>query len=109
MAYDLGVAGRVRKALARQHGVTERKMFGGIAFLLHGNMCCGVLNHDLVLRLGDAGASAALKQPHVRAMDYTGKPMASMVYVGPQGYITPKQLSAWIAKAVTYAASLKQK
>ena len=86
MAFDETVAARVRKALARQPGVTEQKMFGGLAFMVKGNMCCGVLGARLVLRLGEEAAADALREPHTRLMDFTGKPMKSMVYVAPEGY-----------------------
>jgi hypothetical protein len=75
MAFDVAVAVRMRKALARRKGVTERRMFGGLAFLLEGNMCCGVLGDRLVLRLG----AEALREPHTRPLDFTGRAMARMV------------------------------
>ena len=85
MAYDEMLADRVRAAITALDGnVTERKMFGGLAFLLEGNMCCGVLGDRLVLRLG----AEALREPHTRPMDFTGRAMASMMYVAPEGYAT---------------------
>jgi len=86
MAYNESAANRVRKLLKRRKGFAERKMFGGIAFLLNGNMCCGVVDDDLVLRLGPELAAEALDKPHTREMDFTGKSLKSMVYLAPTGY-----------------------
>ena len=109
MAFDESVAKRVRKALASQKEITERRMFGGLAFLLNGNMCCGVLKDQLVLRLGPDGAQAALKDPHAREMDFTGKPMSSMVYVEPAGFATQANLSKWLRRAIKFTAALPAK
>ena len=109
MAYDIALADRVRKVLKARKGISERKMFGGITFLLNGNMCCGVVNEDIVLRLGEAGATRALKRSHSRPMDFTGKPIKSMVYVAPKGFQTDAALRKWIEPAVDYARSLPAK
>src|SRR5262245_57292098 len=109
MSFDESVANRVRTALASQKGMTERRMFGGLAFLLNGNMCCGVLKDELVLRLGPDRAEAALKQPHVREMDFSGKPMKSMVYVEPGGFATQAKLSKWLRRAVEFTSALPSK
>lgn len=103
MAFDETVAARVRKALGRRAGITEKRMFGGLAFLLHGNMCCGVVGKDLMLRLGE-GAARALEEPHVRPMDFTGKPLKTMVYVKPGA-----ALERWVGRAVTFARTLPPK
>jgi TfoX/Sxy family transcriptional regulator of competence genes len=109
MAYDEGVAERVRKVLRRRKDVTERKMFGGLAFLLNGNMCCGVVGKDLCLRLGNDGAAEALKERHTREMDFTGKPLRSMVYVRPAGIKADDDLKSWVKRAVTFTKSLPPK
>jgi TfoX/Sxy family transcriptional regulator of competence genes len=109
MAYDEALADRLRKALARRKGVTERKMFGGLAFLLGGNMCCGVMGDRLVLRLGAVGAAKAVSEPHTHPMDFTGKAIASMVYVAPEGYATESDLRGWVKRAVSFASSLPAK
>lgn len=75
MAFDEKVADRVRGSLARRRGVTEKWMFGGLAFMVHSNMCCGVLGDDLVVRVGAEAHDAALARPHTRVMDFTRKPM----------------------------------
>ena len=109
MAYDEKLAERVRKALKNEKNVSEKKMFGGICVLLNGNMCMGIINDELMLRLGDEGAAAALKEPHVRQMDFTGKPMKSMVYVAPAGFKSDKDLNKWVKTAVDFAKSLPPK
>ena len=80
MAYDERLAVRVRGVLADTNGVSERKMFGGLAVLVDGNMACGVVGDKLMLRLGREGAEEALCRPNVRPMDFTGRPMTGMVY-----------------------------
>jgi len=109
MAYDEGAAQRIREILEDIQGITERKMFGGIAFMLYGNMCCGVLKEDLVLRLGEEGSNQALKEKHVRNMDFTGRPMKSMVYVSPEGYDDDDDLKKWVTRSVEFAQSLPKK
>jgi TfoX/Sxy family transcriptional regulator of competence genes len=106
MAYDEDLAGRIREELASRDDVTERKMFGGIAFMVGGNMCCGVAGEDLMLRLGAEGADAALKDPHARPMDFTGRPMSGYVFVAPGGTATPSDLRRWVDRAVAFATTL---
>jgi TfoX/Sxy family transcriptional regulator of competence genes len=83
MAYDETLTARVRHTLRRRSDVAERKMFGGIAFLLNGRMCCGVAGSDLVVRVVDTEMAAALARPHVRPMDLTGRPLRGFVFVSP--------------------------
>jgi TfoX/Sxy family transcriptional regulator of competence genes len=109
MAYDEGVAQRLREALADESGLTERKMFGGIAFMLRGNMCCGVVGGELMLRVGPDGYDDALSRPHARAMDFTGRPMRGMVYVACEGFESDEDLEAWLGRATTFARSLPPK
>ncbi|HLB24673.1 MAG TPA: TfoX/Sxy family protein [Dehalococcoidia bacterium] len=96
MAYDERLAERVRAALAGRKGIAERKMFGGLAFLLDGKMCIGVLNDELVVRAGAERYAAALKSAHARPMDFTGRPMTGMVYVAPAGVTRGPALRRWI-------------
>ena len=84
-------------------------MFGGLAFMIAGNMACGIVGSDLMLRLGEDGADAALDQPHVRPMDFTHRPMKTMVYVDSAGTDTHNALKGWIGKAIAYASSLPPK
>lgn len=109
MAYDEKLAERVRAVLERRRGVTDKKMFGGIAFMVNGNMACGVLGGDLMVRVGPDAYEAALKMAGAREMRFTGRPMRGMVYVGPQGYRRKPDLEAWIARGVAYARSLPAK
>jgi len=108
MAYDETLAERIRGVLAKKRGITEKKMFGGIAFLLHGNMICGVVRTNLMLRLGNEGAGQALARNHVREMDFTGKPMKSMVYVGAAG-LDGKALGEWVETAFAFGKTLPRK
>jgi TfoX/Sxy family transcriptional regulator of competence genes len=109
MAYDRNLALRIRQALAPRADIMERKMFGGLAFMLRGNMCCGVVGDKLMLRLGKEGAATALRDPHTSPMDFTGKVMKSMVYVGPEGTADPEDLNQWVNRGADYAASLPPK
>jgi TfoX/Sxy family transcriptional regulator of competence genes len=109
MAYSEDLAVRVRRALAIRADVTERMMFGGLAFMLRGNMCCGVSGDMLMLRLGKEGAADALKEPHVKPMDFTGKVLKSMVYVGPEGVATLEGLIRWVNRGADFAATLSPK
>ena len=109
MAYNEAIAERIRKLLARRKGLAERKMFGGIAFMLNGNMCCGVVDDRIVLRLGKEGSEAALKEPHVKVMDFTGRPIRSMVYLGSGGYAREAELKQWLDRSVKFTSSLPKK
>ncbi|WP_417383627.1 TfoX/Sxy family protein [Gimesia sp.] len=109
MAYDEDLAQRVRLLLKRRKGFSERKMFGGICFMLHGNMCCGVTRERLMLRLGEQGAHKALQEPNTREMDFTGKPLKSMIYVEQAGFEAEEDLKYWINRAVKFAQSLPAK
>lgn len=109
MACDERLAARIRAQLGRRKGVTERAMFGGLAFLMNGNMVCGVLEDRLVLRLGPQGAARALQQGHTRPMDFTGKPLASMIYVDAAGCRSDGDLRHWVDKAIRFAKTLAPK
>jgi TfoX/Sxy family transcriptional regulator of competence genes len=109
MPYDESVAARVREVLGGRKGLSEKKMFGGLAFLIRGHMCCGVLADTLVLRLGEDGAALALREPGTRPMDFTEKPMKSMVYVNPAGFASDKALRDWVGRALAFVSSLPAK
>jgi len=109
MAYNEKLADRVRKVLARRKGVTEIRMMGGLCFTLRGNMCCGVLNDDLVVRIGPERYDKALAQPHARPMDFTGRPLKGFVFVNPGGSRTDKALATWMKEAIDFAHSLPPK
>ena len=97
MAYDEQLANRIRRTLSTRQGVTERKMFGGLAFLFRGRMCCGIVGNDLMMRIPDDEFDAVLRGRHVRSMDFTGKPLRGFVYVSPPGFRTSTTLRAWLA------------
>jgi TfoX/Sxy family transcriptional regulator of competence genes len=109
VAYDEHLAGRVRELLAGRDGVAERKMFGGLAFMVRGNMCCGVHSEDLILRLSAEGGEDALAQPHVRPMDLTGRPMKGFVFVSSEGVRAESALRDWVERALAFNASLPAK
>ena len=109
MAYDEGLAERVRNLLADRTGVAEKRMFGGLSFMLQGNMCCGVLQEDLLVRVGPDRHEEALARPHARPMEFTGRSMKGMVFVGPDGLESDEGLSEWVARGVEFALSLPAK
>ena len=109
MAYDKGLAERIRVALADRTDVNERKMFGGLTFMLRGNMCCGVEKTNLMARVGPDAYDEALAQPGARLMDFTGRPMKGMVFVGSAGYEDDDGLRGWVERGVEYALSLPAK
>ena len=109
MAYDEGLAERVREALGQRPGVTAKKMFGGIAFMLDGNMAVGVLGDDLMVRVPPAEAEELLGGAHVRPMDMTGRPMRGWLLVGPEATAEDSDLERWVARGTEYASSLPAK
>jgi TfoX/Sxy family transcriptional regulator of competence genes len=108
MAYDEDLADRVRALLPAAEPVTERRMFGGLAFMLGGHMFCGIVRDTLMARLGPDAADRALDQPHVRPMDFTGRPTKGMVFVDPAGLHGP-ELRRWVDAAAEYARGLPPK
>jgi hypothetical protein len=108
VAYDEDLAERVRAVLPADGGVAERQMFGGLAFVLGGHMFCGVVKDTLMVRLGPGGASCALDRPHVRPMDFTGRPMKGMVFVEAPALRGPA-LRQWVDAAAGYARGLPPK
>jgi TfoX/Sxy family transcriptional regulator of competence genes len=108
MAYDGVLADRIRNVLAARADVTEREMFGGIAFMLAGNMACGVIGEDLMVRLGP-DADRALEEPHTRPMDFTGRPMKTTVYIDPEGTSSDEDLARWVDAGADFASSLAPK
>jgi TfoX/Sxy family transcriptional regulator of competence genes len=107
MAFDPELADRVRESLAPRTEFSERKMFGGLAFMVGGHMTCGVLGDDLVLRLGPDGADDALERPDVRPMDFTGRRMNGYVYVA--AVATDAELGDWLDRALAFVATLPPK
>jgi len=105
MSYDERTAARVRAVLARRRDVVERKMFGGLTFMVNGAMCCGITSEALVVRVGPAAYERALAEPHVRPMTFTGRPLAGMVYIDPPGYRTARQLARWVQRGIEFVTA----
>ena len=109
MAYDEQLAERIRGALRGRDGVTERKMFGGIAFMVNGNMAVGVTRDELMVRVGPDAHDEAVAQPHVRVMDMGHRPMRGMVNVAPAGVESDADLQRWVDAGADVAAALPPK
>src|SRR5437763_8229396 len=109
MAFDESLAARIRDALARKRGIEEKKMFGGIGFLLNGNMLVGVWKNSLIVRVGPDGYEDALLEPHVKEFDITGKRMKGWVLVEPEGVEDDEHLTNWIQQAVKFVGKLPGK
>lgn len=109
MAYNEELAGRIRKIFPRESGVTEKKMFGGLSFLLQGKMVCGILKDDLVVRIDPNETDELLDKPHVRPMDFTGRPMKGFLYISPGALNTDRELENWIELSVDYVSTLLPK
>lgn len=109
MSFDQGVAQRVREEITQLPEVEEKKMFGGVGFMLSGNMACGVINEDLIVRVGADNYQNALAAPHTREFDMTGRPMTGWVVVRPDGYRRDEDLRGWVERGVTFASSLPAK
>jgi TfoX/Sxy family transcriptional regulator of competence genes len=109
VAYDEDIAQRVRDVLSARADVSERKMFGGIAFMVGGNMACGVLGEDLIVRLDKEESEKALAEDGVRPFDFTGKAMKGIVYVSPERTSDDAGLAEWVEAGADYATSLPPK
>ena len=109
MAYDENLARRVQKVLEKRPGFVEKKMFGGIGYLLNGNMACGVLNNDLIVRVGPAAYEESLKMPDTRKFDITGKPMKGWIMVSGAGSRSEADLLGWVQRGANFALSLPAK
>jgi TfoX/Sxy family transcriptional regulator of competence genes len=109
MAYSQSLAERIRGIVARRRGITEKKMFGGVGFLLNGNMLVGVWKTSLIVRLGPNGYEEALQEPNVGEFDITGKPMKGWVMVEPDGIERDEHLSHWIERAFDFVTALPKK
>ena len=109
MAYDEGLAHRVGEVLAARADIIEKKMFGGVGYLLDGNMACGVHGDRLIVRVGPERYAHAQAQPHTREFDLTGRPMKGWITVGPEGYESAEELAAWVEQGLDFAGSLPPK
>ncbi len=109
MAFDDELAGRVRRVLAEEPVVVEKRMFGGLAFMVDGHMACGIVGDQLMIRLGNDGVERALKEPHVRPMDFTGRPLHSMAFVSAEGVRDDAALAAWVDRTIAFIRTLPPK
>jgi TfoX/Sxy family transcriptional regulator of competence genes len=109
MPYNEALAQRVRATLAEQDAVDEKKMFGGLAFMLNGNMCCGIIHDDLMVRVGAEQYADALAQPYAHELDFTGRPMRGMIVVDAAGLSSDADLDAWVRRGVAFVSGLPAK
>lgn len=109
MAYDQGLAQRMREELDQIPNLSEKEMFGGIGFMVNGNMACGVNKEEMIVRVGPENYDQALKKPHTRVFDFTGRPMKGWVVIAPEGYESDVDLKYWVEQGVSFAQSLPEK
>jgi hypothetical protein len=109
MAYDAGLATRVRETVAGEPGLVEKKMFGGLAFMIDGNLAVGIVGDDLMARVGPNAYEAALTRPHARPFDMTGRPMTGWVLVDAAGLEDDRAYEEWVRDGVAFARSLPAK
>ena len=109
MAYDEGLAERLRQATHGMPGVTEKHMFGGLAMMKDGHMFVGIVDERLMARIGADEVEAALEEPHVAPMDFNGRPMKAYVFVHSEGTSSDKELQHWVEKAAAFVATLPPK
>jgi TfoX/Sxy family transcriptional regulator of competence genes len=109
MPYDEDLAKRVRMVLESQPGVTEKKMFGGLAFMVRGHMAVGITGDELMVRVGPSGWEEALSRSGVREMDFTGRSLKGFVYVGPAALARDEDLAEWVGRAIRFVDTLPQR
>ena len=109
MAYDKDLARRVQNCLNGLVDFTEKKMFGGVCFLIRGNMACGILKRDLIVRVGAQHYDAALERPNTRKFDFSGRPLRGWVLVSFENHLSDRELSDWVEEGVNFTKSLPPK
>lgn len=109
MAYDEGLAQRIREKLDQQSELVEKRMFGGIGFMLQGNLACGVIRDSLIVRVGPDQYERALTRTNTGPFDFTGKPMKGWIMVTPDGYESDGDLESWVQQGARFALSLPPK
>lgn len=109
MAYDEALADDIRRRIADRSGVSEREMFGGIAFMVNGNMAVGVTGQELMVRVGKDAHDEAVSRPGARMFDMSARPMKGWVVVSPDGFAAESALDAWVERGIAFAESLPPK
>ncbi|MBK6929430.1 MAG: TfoX/Sxy family protein [Saprospirales bacterium] len=109
MAYDENLADRIRRALSARSDVVEKKMFGGLCFMVRGKMAAGIVKNELMVRVVAPKYAEALQRPHCREMDFTGKPLKGFLYVSPEGLDTDLELEAWLQLGIEFAGQAPDK
>lgn len=109
MSFDATLASRIRKALDSRNDLIEKHMFGGVCFMIRGRMCCGIIDSSLMVRLDPAEADRFADHPHVRPMDFTGKPMRGYLFVDAEGIHSPKALESWVDRSVEFIETMPVK
>jgi hypothetical protein len=106
MGYDLKTAERIRRVLSSRKDVAEKRMVGGLSFIVGGSMCCGVTGSNLMVRVGAEGRERVLAERHVRPMEFAGRPLAGFVLIDPEGFRTDAALSAWVQRGLDFVATI---
>ncbi len=109
MAYDEKIAERVRRILSGRRDVAEKKMVGGLSFLVKGSMCCGVTKNALMVRVGPEARDLTVAQPHVRPMKFGGRPLTGFVLVDPEGFPSDLELAIWVQRGIDFVSALPAK
>jgi hypothetical protein len=109
MTYDEGLAERLRDQFVGQLDVEERRMFGGLCFMVSRHMCCGIVGDVLMARVGPEQYPSSLQEEFAREMDFTGKPLKGLVYIDPEGFETEDQLSIWVNRCTSFVETLPPK
>jgi len=109
MIYDEAVAARVRRTLSRRRDVVEKRMVGGLSFIVRGSMCCGVTGDKLMVRVGPEARSHMLAKPHTEPMKFAGRSLAGFICVAPAGYRTDRALRIWVQRGIDFVATLPRK
>ena len=109
MSYDRAAAERVRQLLSGHSNVVEKKMVGGLSFLVNGNMCCGITGMDLMVRVGAEGREQALCEPHVRPMLFAGRALSGFICIDAEGYAADYALANWVQRGLDFVSGLPAK
>ena len=109
LSFDPEAAARVRRLLSGRDDVVERRMVGGLSFLVNGNMCCGITDRALMVRVGAKGREQALREPHVRPMQLGGRTLSGFICVEPEGFAADDALASWVQRGLDFVSRLPAK